>query len=135
MNCSVEQIGQDRCAAATAAAKRFHATVVLKGHRTVIADENGRLYVNETGNPGMAVAGSGDVLAGMIAALLGQKQLVSEKHDPFRAEMTAWAVFYHGQAGARCAEELVEYGMTPGDMLNAIPGVLKSHASELSSPL
>ena len=62
----------------------------------------------------------------MIAALLGQKQLRCER-DPGYAQLTAQAVFYHGQAGDRCAETLGEYGMTPGDMLHEIPNVLKEH--------
>jgi NAD(P)H-hydrate epimerase len=121
---------RDRLSAARDFAKEHGCVLVLKGHGTVTAAPDGSAYINTTGNPGMAKGGSGDVLAGMIAGLLGQKQLHNEKHDPFRAEMTAWAVFYHGQAGDRCAEELGEYGMTPSDILNAIPGVLKSHTSE-----
>ena len=75
--------------------------------------------------------GSGDVLAGMIASLLGQKQLRSEAHDPYGAEVTAWAVFYHGQCGDRCAEKFGEYGMTPSDMLATIPEVLKEHENNI----
>ncbi len=105
--------------------------LVLKGHGTVTAAPDGRVYVNTTGNPGMAKGGSGDVLAGMIAAILGQKQLHNDQRDPFRAEMTAWAVFWHGQTGDRCAETFGQYGMTPSDMLSAIPSVLKEHEEQL----
>lgn len=122
---------KDRLSAARNFAKEHSCVLVLKGHGTVTASPDGSAFVNTTGNPGMAKGGSGDVLAGMIAALLGQKQLVSEKHDPFRAEMTAWAVFYHGQTGDRCAEKLGEYGMTPSDMLQAIPHVLKEHTQAM----
>lgn len=115
MNCSVEQIGQDRCAAATAAAKRFHATVVLKGHRTVIADENGRLYVNETGNPGMAVAGSGDVLAGMIAGLVAQGL------SPWDA--TCCGVYLHGAAGDLAAARVSQHALLPTDLLDELGGL------------
>ena len=119
----------DRLTTARDFAKSHGCTLVLKGHGTVTAAPNGRAFINTTGNPGMARGGSGDVLAGMIAALLGQKQLHSDEHDPYRAEMTAWAVFYHGQAGDRCAKELGQYGMTPSDMVSAIPNVLKEHES------
>ena len=117
----------DRLTAAREFALKHHCVLVLKGHGTVTAAPDARCFVNTTGNPGMAKGGSGDVLAGMIASLLGQKHLHHEQRDPYRAEMTAWAVFYHGQAGDRCAEKFGEYGMTPCDMLSAIPEVLKEH--------
>jgi len=123
---------RDRLSAARAFSKAHRCVLVLKGHGSITAAPDGKVFVNTTGNPGMAKGGSGDVLAGMIAALWGQKQLRDDPYglDPYRAQLTAWAVFYHGQAGDRCAEELGEYGMTPGDMLRAIPNVLKKHTSE-----
>ena len=75
-----------------------------------------------TGNPGMAKGGSGDVLSGMIAALWGQKHLKGPYTDP--SELAAWAVWYHGKAGDKCARKLGEYGMLPSDLLDAIPEVL-----------
>src|SRR5690606_6255829 len=63
-------VGKDRVAAARRAAKRYHAVVLLKGHCTVIADESGRTYVQRSGRSWPATAGSGDVLSGMIGALL-----------------------------------------------------------------
>ena len=71
----------------------------------------------------MAKGGSGDVLAGMIAALLGQKHLNGPRGD--RSELAAWGVYYHALAGDRCAGELGEYAMTPSDMIEALPAVLK----------
>ena len=118
---------EDRLTTAREFAKAHNCVLVLKGHGTVTAAPDGRCFVNTTGNPGMAKGGSGDVLAGMIASLLGQKHLHNEQRDPFRAEVTAWAVFYHGQCGDLCAEKFGEYGMTPSDMLAAIPEVLKEH--------
>ena len=118
---------EDRLTTAREFAKAHNCVLVLKGHGTVTAAPDGRCFVNTTGNPGMAKGGSGDVLAGMIASLLGQKQLHNEQRDPFRAEVTAWAVFYHGQCGDLCAEKFGEYGMTPSDMLATIPEVLKEH--------
>lgn len=122
---------RDRLSAAREFAKTHRCVLVLKGHGTVTAAPDGRCFINTTGNPGMAKGGSGDVLAGMIVSLLGQKQFWPDPHnlDPHRAQLTAWAVFFHGQAGDRCAGELGEYGMTPSDMLTAIPNVLKEHES------
>lgn len=106
-------IGSHRAGAAEAFARESGCVVVLKGYRTVTAFPDGGLFVNTTGNPGMAKGGSGDVLAGMILSLLGQG------FPPHEAIPTA--VWLHGRAGDLCAEELGEYGMTPTDLLNKIP--------------
>ncbi len=104
------------------AAKRFaalhHCVLVLKGPSTIIASFDGRARINTTGTPGMAKGGSGDVLAGMIASLIGQRL------EPFDA--ASCAVFLHGRAGELCAREKGEYGMTPSDMLEAIPEAIRS---------
>ena len=90
--------------------------VLSKRHRTLIAASDGQVFRNTTGNPGMAKGGSGDVLAGMILALLGQGIA------PLDAACAgAW---FHGKAGDRCANRIGEYGMTPTDMLGEIPAVL-----------
>ena len=103
----------DRQEAAAAFAQEHGCVVVLKGHRTVTAAPDGRLWVNTGGNPGMATGGSGDVLAGMILSLMGQG------FDP--AESAAMAVWLHGRAGDLCARELGEYAMTPSDLLACLP--------------
>ncbi len=97
-------------------AKMNGGILVLKGHNTVITDGI-RTYINPTGNPGMAVGGSGDVLAGMIVSLLGQGL------DPLQA--AACGVWLHGAAGDLCARELGQYGMLPSDMLNVLPRLMK----------
>ena len=109
-------VGKDRMAAATALARDIGAVVVLKGHDTVITDGSA-VYRNPTGNPGMAVGGSGDMLAGMITALIGQKIPVTEA--------AAIGVWLHGAAGDLCAEELGQYAMLPTDMLQTLPRLLK----------
>ena len=114
---------RNRLSAARDFAAAHNCVLILKGHGTITAAPDGRAYVNTTGNPGMAKGGSGDVLAGMIAALFGQKQFNGPHFNP--CELAAWAVFYHGQVGDLCAEELGEYGMAPSDMLKTIPKVLK----------
>lgn len=109
-------IGSDRMASAADLARELGCIVLLKGHRTCITDgEMG--YRNETGNPGMAVGGSGDVLSGIIVSLLGQGIAPLEA-----AAVGAWL---HGAAGDLCAEELGQYGMLPTDMLQKLPRLLK----------
>lgn len=107
---------QDRLDAAKSIAIQSNAIVLLKGHNTVITDGN-RYYVNPTGNPGMAVGGSGDVLAGIITALIGQGI------EPLEA--AACGAWLHGAAGDLCAEEIGQYGMLPSDMLEVLPRLLK----------
>ena len=100
--------------------------MILKGHNTVTAAPDGRAFLNATGNPGMAKGGSGDVLAGLLTGLLAQKL-----GDP--AVTCALGVCLHGQAGDRCAEALGEYGMTPTDMLEQLPLVLKDSTAQSES--
>lgn len=109
-------IGEDRMESAAALACDFGCTVLLKGHETCITDGNTG-YINRTGNPGMAVGGSGDVLAGVIVSLLGQKITPLEA-----AACGAWL---HGAAGDLCTKELGQYGMLPTDILNALPRLMK----------
>lgn len=109
-------VGTNREESARAAAQRSGATLLLKGHRTCITDGQS-LYRNLTGNAGMAVGGSGDVLAGLLAGLLGQGMAP--------LEAAACAAWLHGAAGDLCAEELSQYAMLPSDLLNALPQLLK----------
>lgn len=113
---------QDRLNAAKGFAEAHNCVMILKGHTTITAAPDGGVFLNASGNPGMAKGGSGDVLAGMLAALLAQKQLAGEA-----AELCAIGVWYHGIAGDRCAQRLGEYGMTPSDMIAEIPYVLKEN--------
>lgn len=103
----------DRVAAALEFAAANNCTVVLKGYRTVTAAPDGRVWVNTTGNPGMAKGGSGDVLAGMILSLIGQGIPASES--------AAMAVWLHGRAGDLAAQRFGEYSMTPSDLLDELP--------------
>ena len=110
------KLGQDRMASAMALAVDLGCIVLLKGHETCITDGES-CYRNRTGNPGMAVGGSGDVLSGIIVSLLGQGIAPLEA-----AAVAAWL---HGAAGDLCAKEIGQYGMLPTDMLNALPRLLK----------
>ncbi len=107
---------RNRLAEASAMARDLGAVLVLKGHGTVITDGE-TACLNPTGNPGMAVGGSGDVLAGILVSLLGQGM------EPLAA--AACAAWLHGAAGDRCAREIGQYGMLPSDMLAALPRLMK----------
>lgn len=110
------EIKTDRIGAAAEAANDLGAILLLKGHETVITDGK-TVYVNHTGNPGMAVGGSGDVLAGILVGLIGQ--------GIAPLEAAACGAWLHGAAGDLCAREIGQYGMLPTDMLLALPRLLK----------
>ena len=106
----------DRVAEAQRLAIELGVIMLRKGSQTIITDGN-ITYLNPTGNPGTAVGGSGDVLAGIIVSLLGQHV------DPLQS--AACAAWLHGAAGDICARELGQYGMLPSDMLEVLPRLLK----------
>ena len=106
---SAAELAADREGIALRYAKAWNAVVVLKGARTVVASPDGRVCVNPTGNPGLARGGSGDVLAGMLAALLACGL------PAYQA--AACAVYLHGAAADRAAAKRGEYGMLPHDIL------------------
>lgn len=108
--------GEDRTKSVMDAAGELDCVMLLKGHETRISDGT-VCYHNCTGNPGMAVGGSGDLLAGIIVSLIGQG-LPAVK----AAAVAAWL---HGAAGDRCAEEIGQYGMLPTDMLCVLPRLMK----------
>lgn len=107
-----------RRAAASALSAAYGCTVVLKGRHTIVTNGD-RIYTNETGNAGMATGGTGDVLTGVIAALIGQKM------DPFEAAILG--VFLHGLAGDYAAEELGRWSMTALDVIDYIPEAFCEH--------
>jgi NAD(P)H-hydrate epimerase len=97
-------------------ADKYKLVLVLKGHRTIVTDGR-RLYENTTGNPGMATAGSGDVLTGAVAAFLGQRL------EPFEAAQLG--VHIHGLAGDLARIDVGEIGMIAADLLNYLPRALR----------
>jgi len=107
----------DRIRAAREFAVQHGCVLVLKGHRTVTATPAGNVLVNTTGNSGLAKGGSGDVLTGVIAALLAQGCTA--------ARAAALGVWLHGRAGDLAAERLTEYAMTPEDVMGALPGAFR----------
>jgi hydroxyethylthiazole kinase-like uncharacterized protein yjeF len=115
---NIEYIQKNRTHVAQEAAIRFRCVVVLKGHRTVIADKNGSTCVNTTGNPGMATAGAGDVLTGLMAGFIGQKL------GPFDAAILS--VYIHGLAGDLAAREKGQCSIITTDILEKVPNAIQN---------
>ncbi|MBR1990498.1 MAG: NAD(P)H-hydrate dehydratase [Firmicutes bacterium] len=113
---------------AVALAARTGAITVLKGAGTVVATPDGKTYTNTTGNPGMATAGSGDVLTGIITALCGQKKPSGAQITPLEAALAG--VYIHGLAGDLGAFEKGEYGLTAGDIAEFTAYALKKISEE-----
>lgn len=98
-------------------ANKFNLFLVLKGARTLIACPDGEVYINTSGNPGMATAGSGDVLTGIIASFIGQS---IEIKNALRA-----AVYVHGFSGDLAAEQFGEYSLIAGDLIKYLPKAIQ----------
>ncbi|MCG6932300.1 MAG: NAD(P)H-hydrate dehydratase [Gallionella sp.] len=108
LDCTTQQIQADRVTAAREMAQKFRCSVVLKGAGSLCATRDGKLFVNDTGNPGMSSAGMGDVLTGMIAAFIAQGMSAD---DALRL-----AVHLHGAAGDALAEQHAGIGMTASEL-------------------
>jgi NAD(P)H-hydrate epimerase len=115
-------ISQDRVAVAREFAVKHHCHLVLKGARSVIATAQGKIFINPTGNPGMASGGMGDVLAGMLAALLGQG---FSPEDGMKL-----GVYLHGFVGDGLADKKGEIGLIASDIIEALPAGIRA----LSAP-
>jgi NAD(P)H-hydrate epimerase len=112
---SVDYVTANRVDVASQFSARRNAYVVLKGYRTVIAAPDGNVYVNPTGNPGMATGGTGDILTGMITGILAQPHLGTF------IERLSLAVYLHGLAGDLAAEEVGEESLVATDLLRFLP--------------
>jgi NAD(P)H-hydrate epimerase len=113
----VNAVQQDRIKCARDFAETYKVHVVLKGARTVIAHPDGRVFVNPTGNAGMASGGMGDVLTGIIAGLIVQGLSPQEACQA--------GVYLHGAAADSLAQSMGPYGYLAGDVMMAIPGEIK----------
>jgi hydroxyethylthiazole kinase-like uncharacterized protein yjeF len=118
LGCKVSEIQQDRVQSAMDIAKRYNASVVLKGCGTIVADPSGEYAICPYGNPGMATAGSGDVLTGIVVALLGQGLSC---FDAAKAGVLA-----HALAGDLAAEQVGELSLIAGDIINYLSDVWSS---------
>jgi hydroxyethylthiazole kinase-like uncharacterized protein yjeF len=110
------EVQKNRIGVAAAFAAKYKVVLVLKGAGTVIAIPDGRLFVNSTGNPGMATGGTGDVLTGMIGSLLAQGHTA--------AQAACLGVYLHGLAGDLVAKVKGETGMIAGDLIEKIPDAI-----------
>jgi NAD(P)H-hydrate epimerase len=115
---SVDEIKSDPLKTAKDFATRYNVTVLLKGARTVIAAPDGTAYINISGCAALAKAGSGDVLAGIIAGLIAQQGAGLTEQTV--TEAAALGAFLHGRAGERAAESLSQYGVNARDVINAL---------------
>ena len=118
-NNSVEDILSSPDTLAHQYTRKYSLICVLKDHNTVVTDGFDRLYVNNTGNNGMSTAGSGDVLAGIIAGLVAQSQKST-------IEIAALGVYIHGLCGDIAARRLSEYSLMASDIIDALPIVLNN---------
>ncbi len=105
-------------------AKRYGVICVLKDHCTAVSDGGSEMYVNNTGNSGMATGGSGDVLSGILGGLLSQHKNASV---PLR-DLVCLGVYLHGMCGDAAAAKLSEYSLIASDLISALPSVLARYA-------
>lgn len=117
METSTDSIASDRIGAVRGAAAATRCVVVLKGHQTLVAEPDGHVWVNPTGNPGMASGGMGDVLSGIIGALLARGL------DPLDAACTG--VYLHGLAGDILQETFGDTGLAAMDLAERIPAAIQ----------
>ncbi len=122
MGTDTKQVQSDRIGTATGFAQKYGVTVVLKGSRTIVAYPDGWVHINTTGNAGMATAGTGDVLTGMIAGIAAQGVPAGDA--------AAAGVYLHGLAGDAAADLKGMYGMVAGDIVDILPVAIKEALKE-----
>jgi hydroxyethylthiazole kinase-like uncharacterized protein yjeF len=122
---SIAEIQANRLEVARKFAREHELTVVLKGHRTLVASPDGTVWVNPTGNPGMATGGTGDILTGIIAGLIAQ-------HPKRAFEATTLAVYLHGLAGDLARDSLGENSLVATDLLRFLPQAFARMRNEQS---
>lgn len=113
---SIKEIQNNRIHYSKYTSNKYNIITVLKGHQTIVASKD-EIYINDTGNPGMATAGSGDVLGGMIISFICQGI------DPFKS--CVLGTYSHGLAGDLAKDEMGEYGLIASDILKHIPMALR----------
>ena len=118
LGCTLEEILNNMEKSAKKISEKYNCITVLKSHKTLVTDGK-KIYHNTTGNSALAKAGSGDILAGMIAGLLAQKM------NSFDA--AALGVYLHGLAGDLAKNDLTAYGVLASDTIRYIPYAIKNH--------
>jgi NAD(P)H-hydrate epimerase len=124
---TVAAVQSDRINVARSFAREHELIVVLKGHRTLIAQPDGTVWVNPTGNPGMATGGTGDILTGITAGMIAQNP-----EHAFEAVVTA--VYLHGLAGDVACEAMGERSLTATDLLKALPEAFRRAEAAAQNP-
>ncbi len=125
---TIAEIQANRLEVARNFAREHELIVVLKGHRTLIAAPDGTVWVNPTGNPGMATGGTGDVLTGMVAGLIAQ-------HPQQALEATALAIYLHGLAGDLASESVGENSLVATDLVRFLPEAFAQMRSQKSEEI
>ena len=120
-NLDLKVIKKNRKLIAKKYTRYYNKVLILKGNRSIVVGSGEQLYINYTGNPGMATAGSGDVLSGIIGAFLAQGL------DAFKA--AKFATYIHGLAGNIAAKDKTQMGLIASDILNRIPDAIKKSSS------
>jgi hydroxyethylthiazole kinase-like uncharacterized protein yjeF len=126
LGCSIAEVQRDRIQTARSFARVHDVIVVLKGHRTLVAKPDGEVWVNTTGNPGMATGGTGDVLTGMTSGLMAQ--------NPQRVfDAVIAAVHLHGLAGDVACERMGEQSLVATDLIAALPEAIRRVRAEVEA--
>ncbi len=125
---SIPEIQANRLDVARTFARKHELIVVLKGHRTLIAAPDGTVWVNPTGNPGMATGGTGDILTGMVAGLIAQ-------YPQHALEATTLAVYLHGLAGDLARDSVGENSLVATDILRFLPRAFAQARNEKSEEI
>lgn len=118
LDCEFSDILNNFEASAKQISEKYNCVTVLKSHQTIVTSPNGEIYHNTTGNSALAKAGSGDVLAGMIAGLIAQKMNIFDA--------SVLGVYLHGLAGDLAKESLSAYGVLASDTIRHIPLAIKT---------
>ena len=113
----VSEIQINRIKSAVDFSAKYNVVTVLKGEKTIVADTDGKYEINQTGNPGMATGGTGDVLSGVIASFIGQGL------NPYDAAVLS--VYLHGRAGDIAANEKGFYSLIASDVVEKLPMAIK----------
>jgi NAD(P)H-hydrate epimerase len=127
LNSSTKRVQEDRVKTAQDAARRWNAHVILKGSHTIIAGPDGKIFINTSGNPGLAKGGSGDVLTGVLAALTAQF-----KTDDW-TRILALGVYLHGKAAEFATKNTDESGLLATEVAAAVPHARHQLLQELQA--
>jgi len=126
LNTTSKEIQANRIESSRKLSVEYGIYVILKGARTIVATPEGEVYINPTGNPGMATAGTGDLLSGIIAGFISQGLSARDS--------SILGVYLHGLAGDIAAEELSQTALIASDLLNTFPQAVKRVERDCFAP-